>query len=77
LRLRADVPLPGRLWLELSVRPDGDRRCRYRQRVVFQPYGLAGEVFWAASGWLRRAVFDGIARDVTAKANGAKISTLT
>ena len=24
LRLRADVPLPGRLWLELSVHDDGD-----------------------------------------------------
>jgi hypothetical protein len=77
LRLRADVPLPGRLWLELSVRPDGDRRCCYRQRVVFQPHGLAGEVFWTASSWLRGAVFGGIARDVTAKAIGADVSTRT
>jgi hypothetical protein len=43
--------------------------------VVFQPYGLAGEVFWTASGWLRSAVFGGIARDVTAKASGAQVST--
>jgi hypothetical protein len=77
LRLRSNVPLPGRLWLELSVRPDGDGRCSYRQRVAFQPYGLAGEVFWRASGWLRGAVFGGIARDITAKANGAHVSTRT
>jgi uncharacterized protein YbjT (DUF2867 family) len=77
LRLRADVPLPGRLWLELSVRPDGDGRCCYRQRVVFQPYGLAGEVFWTASSGLRSAVFGGIARDITAKASGADVSTRT
>jgi uncharacterized protein YbjT (DUF2867 family) len=77
LRLRADVPLPGRLWLELSVRPDGDGRCSYRQRVAFQPYGLAGEAFWAASGWLRAAVFGGIARDVTAHAGAADVSTRT
>jgi hypothetical protein len=75
LRLRANVRLPGRLWLELSVRDDGDSHCCYRQRVVFQPYGLAGEVFWAASGWLRSAVFGSIARDVTAKASGAQVST--
>jgi uncharacterized protein YbjT (DUF2867 family) len=65
LRLRADIPLPGRLWLELSVRDDGDGQSRYRQRTLFQPYGLAGEVFWTASGLFRGAVLGGIARDVT------------
>jgi uncharacterized protein YbjT (DUF2867 family) len=68
LRLRADVPLPGRLWLELSVCDEAAGGCRYRQRVIFQPYGLAGEAFWAASGWLRKLIFAGIARDVTSKA---------
>jgi hypothetical protein len=77
LRLRADVPLPGRLWIELSVHPDGDGRCCYRQRVVFQPYGLAGEVFWTASSGLRSVVFGGIARDITAKASGADVSART
>jgi uncharacterized protein YbjT (DUF2867 family) len=65
LRLRADIPLPGRLWLELSVRDDGDGQSRYRQRTLFQPYGLAGEVFWTASGLFRGAVLGGIARDGT------------
>ena len=56
LRLRADIPLPGRLWLELSVRDDGDGQSRYRQRTLFQPYGLAGDVFWTASGLFRGTV---------------------
>ncbi|WP_292981635.1 DUF2867 domain-containing protein [Mycobacterium sp.] len=73
LRLRADVPLPGRLWLELSVSDEAQGRCRYRQRVVFQPYGLPGELFWAASGVLRRAVFAGIAKDVTVKASAGYV----
>lgn len=68
LRLRADVPLPGRLWLELSVSTEGDGRSRYRQRVVFQPYGLAGVAYWKATGWLRGAVFGGIARDIRSRA---------
>jgi uncharacterized protein YbjT (DUF2867 family) len=75
LRLRADVRLPGRLWLELSVRDDGDGRCRYRQRALFQPYGLAGEAFWKTSGLFRGAVLGGIARDITrrcALGNGAR-----
>ena len=75
LRLRADVPLPGRLWLELSVHDDGDGGSRYRQRAVFQPYGLPGEAFWAASTPVRTAVFSGIARDVTAHIRGADAAT--
>jgi uncharacterized protein YbjT (DUF2867 family) len=68
LRLRADVPLPGRLWLELSVCGEDSGSSRIRQRVAFQPYGLAGELFWRSSRLLRDAVFGGIARDVTANA---------
>jgi len=65
LRLRADTPLPGRLWLELSAHDDGDGRSRYRQRALFQPYGLVGQAFWTASSPLRDAVLGGIARDIT------------
>ncbi|OBF04452.1 NAD(P)-dependent oxidoreductase [Mycobacterium sp. ACS4054] len=69
LRLRADIPLPGRLWLELSATPDGNGGSRYRQRALFQPYGLAGQLFWNASAPYRDVVFGGIARDVTATAH--------
>ncbi len=65
LRLRADIPLPGRLWLELSVHDDGGGSSCYRQRALFQPYGLAGEAFWTASGLFRDAVLKGIASDIT------------
>jgi uncharacterized protein YbjT (DUF2867 family) len=67
-RLRADVPLPGRLWLELSVRDDGTGGSVYRQRALFQPYGLGGEAFWAASTLYRDVIFGGIARDITSAA---------
>jgi uncharacterized protein YbjT (DUF2867 family) len=65
LRLRADIPLPGRLWLELSVHDDGGGRCCYRQRTLFAPYGLAGEAFWTASRPFRDAALGGICRDIT------------
>jgi uncharacterized protein YbjT (DUF2867 family) len=68
LRLRADIPLPGRLWLELSVHDDGDGRCSYRQRAAFQPYGLAGEAFWAAARPFRDLLLAGMARAVTSAA---------
>lgn len=74
LRLRADIPLPGRLWLELSAAPDSNGGSTYRQRAFFQPYGLAGQLFWAASAPYRDAVFGGIARDVTSTAGAAQPS---
>jgi len=77
LRLRADVRLPGRLWLELSVHEEGDSGSSYRQRALFQPYGLAGEVFWTASAPFRHAVLGGIARDVSSSARRADVSTRT
>lgn len=66
LRLRADIPLPGRLWLELSVQPGHDNDAVYRQRVLFQPYGLAGHALWKASVGFRDALFGGIARGIAA-----------
>ncbi|HTX96228.1 MAG TPA: SDR family oxidoreductase [Mycobacterium sp.] len=67
LRLRADIPLPGRLWLEFSVSAE-ENGSRYRQRTLFQPYGLTGQLFWSASAPYRDLVFGGIARDITATA---------
>ncbi|UQX11811.1 DUF2867 domain-containing protein [Candidatus Mycobacterium methanotrophicum] len=65
LRLRADIALPGRLWLELSAHDDGDGRSSFRQTTLFAPHGLAGEALWAASGPVRDALLGGIARDIT------------
>src|SRR3954451_12472092 len=39
LRLRAEMRVPGRAWLEMSVRADGPDRSVYRQRAVFLPRG--------------------------------------
>jgi uncharacterized protein YbjT (DUF2867 family) len=77
LRLRADAPLPGRLWLELSVHDDVDSGSTYRQRALFQPYGLAGEALWTASTPLRHAVFGGIAHAIISAVRGAALSART
>ncbi len=75
LRLRAHASLPGRLWLELSVRDDGNGGSRYRQRALFQPHGFTGEAWWIASTPFRSAIFGGIARDITSRAHGAIAAT--
>ena len=43
LRLRADLKLPGRGWLEFQVTPlDDGRRSLIRQTATFDPRGLLG-----------------------------------
>ncbi|GAA1213249.1 SDR family oxidoreductase [Prauserella alba] len=68
LRLRAEMQLPGRAWLELAVEPDGDG-ARYRQRALFEPHGLAGQLYWRAVSPFHDIVFGGMARNITGAAS--------
>ena len=46
LRLAAEMKIPGRLWLQFEVRPDGDGRASIRQTTVFDPAGYVGLAYW-------------------------------
>ncbi len=45
LRLRAEMRLPGRAWLQFEVNPD-DTGSTIRQTASFHPTGLLGTVYW-------------------------------
>ncbi|GGM19525.1 MULTISPECIES: SDR family oxidoreductase [Micromonospora] len=68
LRLRAEMRLPGRAWLEMRVEADGPGRSRYVQRAVFLPHGLPGHAYWAAVTPFHALVFAGMARNIAAHA---------
>ncbi|WP_299165411.1 SDR family oxidoreductase [uncultured Arthrobacter sp.] len=70
LRLRAEMKLPGRAWLELSVVPDGDA-SEYRQRAIFFPKGLAGRLYWLGVLPFHGVVFSSMARNITRRAERA------
>jgi hypothetical protein len=70
LRLRAEMRVPGRAWLEMRAEPAGDGRARYRQRAVFLPRGLAGHAYWAAVFPFHAIIFGGMARNI---ARGAEL----
>jgi uncharacterized protein YbjT (DUF2867 family) len=67
LRLRAEMRLPGRAWLELRVESAGGRST-YTQRAIFAPRGLAGHLYWWSVAPFHRVVFGGMARNVAAAA---------
>jgi uncharacterized protein YbjT (DUF2867 family) len=63
LRLRAEMKVPGRAWLELSVEPDGTGST-YRQRAVFFPRGLSGRLYWLAVLPFHNFIFKPMARNI-------------
>ncbi len=69
LRLRAEMRVPGRAWLELRATSDGVGKSVYRQRAVFLPRGLAGHAYWASVLPFHGIVFSGMARNI---AHGAE-----
>ncbi|MFD6566723.1 SDR family oxidoreductase [Micromonospora profundi] len=64
LRLRAEMRLPGRAWLEMRVLPAEGGRSRYQQRAVFLPRGLAGHAYWGSVAPFHALVFGGMARNI-------------
>jgi hypothetical protein len=71
LRLRAEMRVPGRAWLEMSASSDGDGRSIYRQRAVFLPRGLGGHAYWASVLPFHGFIFNGMARNI---ARGAELA---
>jgi uncharacterized protein YbjT (DUF2867 family) len=63
LRLRAEMKLPGLAWLELSA----SEQCghtSYRQRAIFRPEGLPGQLYWYALLPVHAVIFAAMARNI-------------
>lgn len=46
LRLRAEMKVPGKAWLEFQAIPDTDNYTRLVQTAYFAPKGLFGLLYW-------------------------------
>ena len=63
LRLRAEMRLPGRAWLQFDVTPEGDG-SRIQQTAIFDPVGIAGLLYWYTLYPVHRLIFAGMLREV-------------
>jgi len=70
LRLRAEMKLPGRAWIEFEVRPT-ERGSVVRQTAVFDPSGLLGLLYWYGVYPLHVAVFRGMLAGIARAAQRA------
>lgn len=79
LRLRAEMKLPGRAWLDLGITIGDDGGTRFHQRAVFAPRGLLGRGYWWLVYPFHGVVFGGMQRNIAARAEalaGAEIRGL-
>ena len=67
LRLRAEMKLPGRAWLQFEVLPDHGG-ARVQQTAFFDPRGLLGYLYWYALLPFHRFLFPGLLRAVVTRA---------
>ena len=73
LRLRAEMRMPGRAWLELSVEP-GEAGSRYRQRAVYFPKRLSGRLYWIVLLPFHGIIFKGMAASILLEAEQSQHS---
>lgn len=72
LRLRAEMKVPGKAWLEFEVTPHDDGRTLLAQTALFAPMGLAGWLYWYALYPLHGLIFSGLIKRVARRAEALK-----
>ena len=68
LRLRAEMKVPGRAWLQFQARPQGAGQTLLTQTAFFAPRGLWGLVYWYALYPVHQLIFSGMIRRVAERA---------
>ena len=68
LRLRAEMRVPGKAWLELRVDPDGAGSL-YRQRAIHFPKGLGGKLYWWLIAPFHGLIFPSMAKNIIKNAS--------
>ena len=71
LRLRAEMKVPGRAWLEFRVEPIDAATSRLCQTAFFAPHGLPGLLYWYLLYPIHAVIFNGLAKKLTLLAEGA------
>jgi uncharacterized protein YbjT (DUF2867 family) len=71
LRLRAEMKVPGRAWLQFEVTSVAVARSEIRQTALFEPRGVAGLTYWYALYPIHSLIFAGMLRGIARAAEDA------
>jgi uncharacterized protein YbjT (DUF2867 family) len=67
LRLRAEMKVPGRAWLQWETVPDSSG-TQLVQTAIFEPIGLAGHLYWNLLYPAHKIIFSGLVRAIASRA---------
>ena len=67
LRLRAEMKVPGKAWLEFQSQPHDDKTFLI-VTAYFEPHGLFGFLYWYAMWPFHKFIFDGLTRRLASRA---------
>jgi len=68
VRLRAEMKVPGRAWLEFEARPESPGQTLLLQTAFFEPKGLFGLLYWYVLYPMHSLIFSGLIRKIAAQA---------
>lgn len=71
LRLRAEMKVPGRAWLQFDARPRAEGGTLLRQTAYFAPKGLAGWLYWYVLYPIHKLIFQGMIDEIGRRAEAA------
>jgi hypothetical protein len=74
LRLRAEMKVPGRAWLQFEAVPLENGRTILTQTAYFAPKGLFGFLYWYALYPIHGLIFSSMIRQLAARAAGLGVS---
>jgi uncharacterized protein YbjT (DUF2867 family) len=77
LRLRAEMKVPGRAWLQFEANPKGSNACTLVQTAFFEPRGLWGYLYWYAVAPFHASIFGSMAKRIIDAAGSASVTEVT
>ena len=77
LRLRAEMKVPGRAWLQFEVEPSGVDRSLLVQSAYFAPKGLFGFIYWYLLYPIHNLIFLGMIKALSIEATNNSETDIT
>lgn len=70
MRLRAEMKLPGKAWLQFESvpAPEDEKKTLFTVTAYFAPYGLFGFLYWYAMWPFHKPLFDGLTSRLASRA---------
>ena len=72
LRLRAEMKLPGKAWLQFEVEENENKKSTLTQTAFYEPKGLWGLIYWYSVYALHGLIFGGMIKSIKKKAEEMK-----